>query len=78
MRGRHYPRQDRMEQTARLHAMGKVRSKRTAPAMTPERAAMMECAEAIRKLRSTGQRVSDEMHRQYSALLAAYHATLTA
>jgi hypothetical protein len=46
--------------------------------MTPERVAMMECAEAIRKMRCTGQRVSDEMHSQYSALLAAYHATLAA
>ena len=29
MRGRHHPRQDRMEETARLHAQGQKRVRRT-------------------------------------------------
>lgn len=76
MRGRHYPRQDRMEATARLHANGQKRTRRAPLPMTPERIAVHECSEEIRKMRMTGQVVPTEMHSRYSELLKAYHATL--
>lgn len=76
MRGQHYPRQARMEATARMHAQGQKRSRRAPLPMTPERIAVHECNQQISAIRSSGQTVPAELHSRYSELLKAYHATL--
>lgn len=69
----------RIEERRSAAAVRKAQQPRKATrthAMTPERAAMMECANTIRHMRMHGQIVPDELQRRYRALLDAHQATL--